>query len=618
MKKTLTLLATIAAIVLYCCTNEHETKTAELSVAPESLTYDTEVMANNIVTVTSNAEWSVMPSHTDLKLDKTRGKGNGSVTILSIPAGKSYTFTIKTLKTSVFTNEVSKTITVTRPANGSGGGGGNPDDGGDDPDDGGGTGGDDPDDGGDDPDDGGGTGGDDPDPSVPIFVESFGSKSVSGTQYADNLVADGYSDMSGSGAATVTYINTGARVRNDNYGSAGNIGTYEGASGGCYIRMPYSGNSIEVKDITLPNGATNLRLTFGAAQPPQNLSVYAGDGQKWVKLSYQSSDTYNVWDLAVADFTLTASRNRLSIRFVAEGSTSYGSNIDDLSLTIGEGGQEVDIQSGGTIEDEGNYTLDGVDWAELPSTPANSNILYVSHSADNGYGKRIRNFSMAFDKTKLAALWVAYPMHDCYLVKNTSRTDDWEYDPKIPSQYQPNLSSSYKNTSGGNYNRGHQIASADRYASREMNAQTFYYSNMTPQQSKFNGGIWGTLEDKVREQICSDTLYVVSGAHFDPSINMPSATDKDGVNTPAPTHYYKVMLRTKKGTTGKAVSQCSASELIAIGFWMEHPKTDSSLSGSVTNYAMSVAEIEELTGITFFHSVPNAPKSSFNLNDWNF
>ena len=31
---------------------------------------------------------------------------------------------------------------------------------------------------------------------------------------------------------------------------------------------------------------------------------------------------------------------------------------------------------------------------------------------------------------------------------------------------------------------------------------------------------------------------------------------------------------------------------------------------------MSVSDLEQLVGVTFFPNVPNAPKSSFNASDW--
>lgn len=803
MKKIYLFLALMVGVALMVdCTNEPETKTAELSVDKSSITFDPNVATNNVVTVTSNTDWTVAPSSPDLKLDKTRGSGNGSVVVLSIPAGKSYTFTIKTFVSEVFTNEVSKTITVSRPADGGSGGNDNPDDGGND----------NPDDGGSGDGGSGDTPDDEPSESEIIYKESFTNNSVSGTVYADDL--KGYSDKSGSGASTVTYDGNSTTVRNDNHGSKGDEGTYSGASGGCYIRARYDNSYLDVKDITLPAGERDLRLSLGAAQPAENMQIFVGDGTNWTELDYEGSSQYNQWEKIYVDFSLTSDYDKISLRLYGNGTGNYGANFDDLCLYPGDGGQQVTIGSGsggnddpdedpnvgtlvynetfgtetisattyadeytaydttgsgassvtytsqgarvrndnygsnGTIgtyngasggvyvrvyedawfqvnnitlpEGSVNYALnvgggqpdtdldiyigDGTNWvlldynndtpyntwalgsagftlsepreklsiklvggdyqqhgmnfddislivdatggqvidiesgtstgggngdttvdvtkmgwAELPEMD-NSKLQYVAHFAADANGKDIRNYSIGFDKSKKAALWIAYPLHSCYTTKNTGRTDEWAYDPQIPVADQANVSFSYKEDDGSaaDYNRGHQIASADRLASAEMNAQTFYFTNMTPQQSDFNEGIWGTLEGAVRNKQCSDTLYVVTGAHFDPKVTMPNAYDADWDDAPVPTHYYKVLIRTKKGNTGKAISECSASELMAIGFWMEHPKTNTSLSGGITSYVKSVAEIEELTGHTFFPTAPAQVKESYTLSDWNF
>jgi hypothetical protein len=183
MKKIVGFLAILLGLALVTnCTNEPETKRAELTVAPTSVTYDPNVAASNIVAVNCNTEWTVSPSHADLKLDKTRGNGNGSIAVLSIPAGKSYSFTVKTLTNEVYTNEVSVTVTVNRSSNGGNAGGGEQG-GGNEP----------------------GSGNEpstDPNVGKLVYKETFGTQTISGTTYADT-----YTQWSttGSGASSVTY-----------------------------------------------------------------------------------------------------------------------------------------------------------------------------------------------------------------------------------------------------------------------------------------------------------------------------------------------------------------------------------------------------------------------------
>jgi endonuclease G len=182
----------------------------------------------------------------------------------------------------------------------------------------------------------------------------------------------------------------------------------------------------------------------------------------------------------------------------------------------------------------------------------------------------------------------------------------------VDDKEEPNLFNAYYPKGGSSYShsRGHQLPSADRLASNEDNATTFYFTNMTPQLQSLNGDTWGDLEGDIRKKwMCSDTLYVVTGAHFEPGYGYAYDNKGNGKACAVPTHYYKVILRTKKGNSGKWVGNCSANELKCVGFWFNH-------AAKAQQQTMSVAEIEQKTGHTFFPNVPNAPKSTYNPSDW--
>ena len=246
---------------------------------------------------------------------------------------------------------------------------------------------------------------------------------------------------------------------------------------------------------------------------------------------------------------------------------------------------------------------------ETPAIKINANYQYVTHYSTVG-GKNVRNYSMCFDKSKRLALWVAYPIHSIYL-GSIGRTDEWGYDPEIENKYQVDCVS---RSFGGSYDRGHQIASADRLANRQMNVQTFYMTNMTPQFSSLNQLMWAKLEMKVRSYNCSDTLYVVTGIYFDSAGK--TTTDGGGNYISIPTHYFKVLLRTKTGTTGKSILQCKPNELKTIGFWVEHKSY-----GDIEpprSICTSVAEIERKTGFDFFPKVAQEVKQQNDPTQWAF
>ena len=251
-------------------------------------------------------------------------------------------------------------------------------------------------------------------------------------------------------------------------------------------------------------------------------------------------------------------------------------------------------------------------WPEMPLVKENDGNLYVTHMT-KASGKTMRNYSMCYDPDVKAALWIAYPLHDCYTRKAVDRTDAWGYDPLIPAKYQVNME---KGMSNG-YDRGHQVASADRLASYDMNSQTFYYTNMTAQVGAgMNQDIWNNLENMIRnEYICRDTLYVVTGCVMttEDDTQVKWVDNRNGGKVAVPKAYFKVLLRTKSGNTGKAVDNSNAT---TIGFWYENRRY--SYSTPRVSDVKSVDEIERLTGFTFFPQISDEVKETKDLARWGF
>ena len=264
------------------------------------------------------------------------------------------------------------------------------------------------------------------------------------------------------------------------------------------------------------------------------------------------------------------------------------------------------------IEKSGQYLVNATD----PS------LYYAWHICAGGEmaanGNAARNFTVCYSADHHSPMWVAAPLHNMF--KGSGRHDAYQVDPKIPSSIQ--LKS--KSTDSG-CNKGHMLGSADRNKTVATNHQVFYYSNIAPQLGAgFNtgGGGWNLLEDFVDDQYCSDTLYVVIGCYYD--------TFTDGYGKTAtprkisfggrsdvsmPTMFYYLLMRTKRGNSGKSLKDCTADEIKCAAFVRTH--TNDLKGQKVTSREMkSIADIEQLTGFTFFPNVPNAPKTTFKASDW--
>lgn len=209
--------------------------------------------------------------------------------------------------------------------------------------------------------------------------------------------------------------------------------------------------------------------------------------------------------------------------------------------------------------------------------------------------------AMEYDTIKKHSVWMAYVLNKKYLEKNVNRKDDWKFDSRIPAKFSPT-----KEDFGNNgYSRGHLCPSGDRVFSRDANTETFYYSNMSPQiQNGYNGGIWGQLEDKVRSWASNcDTLYIATGG------TVLRESDIIKYTTPGrmavPKYHFKALLRRR------------GNSFDAIGFILEHKVYTDKISHK---YSVSIDELEQRTGIDFFHNLPdqieNTIESKYEPNAW--
>lgn len=599
--------ALIASLFVACAPIDNDEKGATyLKVTPATIIFRAD--AQNSFTVDSDGDWIVAAISDKVRLSTKFG--SAGKTTVEIPS-----MTATTAQTIIFRTPSNTELTATLEVK--------PDDGSSD--------------------DGGNDGGNDtpPTPGITLYYDNLDGN-TSYTDWANNSTS--WQNLTGEGASDVTYESAYTKLRNDNYGSAGK---YAGASGNSYIRIyePSGTNSnyVEVHDIAT-NGESKFTFSFGAMFKASQCSLLVScDGSAWKPLEYTASASYNSWALAQASFTIVGSAKKVSFRFEpTDANVNYGYNIDDLRLETSNGGQTIEITA------KKNHN-----WAEMPAIQnSKSEYRYHTHwSTTVNSKKSVRNFSYCYDVRRHSPMWIAHPQHAIYEEGGKTRpaSDPWACDPYLSHSESAiiypidgNICSlrTYDDSSYSSHyqwGRGHMLASSyrgcgDKNNPAEINVQTFYSSNVAAQRSgdcAFQT-LWGAAERKIQDSyICADTLYVVSGAHF--ANEKTTATDGNVFYIPSysktcvvPTHFYKIVLRTKSGSTGKAIQDCSASELKAVGFWFSNTDIDEQ-TGSTTptlskSHMRSVAEIEELTGneFDFFPEIPDEVKQSFNPSEWGF
>ena len=361
-----------------------------------------------------------------------------------------------------------------------------------------------------------------------------------------------------------------------------------------------------------------LNVTASAATLSCGFTFERPTSEYTLRFEYRkaSEQSYTQKPVASGSGTKTATLTGLS------ASTTYEFRLcaewEGESYTSATGRFTTSASQGGGDTPAGPTKYSG--WPELPVEVSNSDYYYAYHICPDFRvnGHLARNYTVCYSAEHHCPVWVAAPRHDCY-EHGADRTDAYRQDPDIPANIQYNS----KDTGGG-CNKGHMLGSAEREVTSAVNRQVFYYTNIAPQySSNFNtgGGAWNNLEEWVDGQVCADTTYVVIGTYFETFTDAygkscsPATISFGGrSDVTRPSMFYYLILRSKSGKTGQSVYDLSAGELKCAAFVLRH-NMDKGHQPQAKDM-MSVSEIEELTGFTFFANVPNAPKDTCNPSDW--
>ena len=263
-----------------------------------------------------------------------------------------------------------------------------------------------------------------------------------------------------------------------------------------------------------------------------------------------------------------------------------------------------DGDNGGTTNsDPASYTSR----LEVPRL-ATSDGIFISHEADYG-NRKVMNYCLEFAPSAMHSRWVAFRFDGITRQQVTSRSNEpFTDDPLLPTNYW--IGSNYFN----GYDRGHLCASADRVWSIEANVQTFYMTNMSPQLNEFNADIWANYENKFRNKCrdatFADTVYVVKGGTIRSGQTMGNVVRSNNMVVRVPKYYFMAFLRYRYGTYD------------AIGLWLEHRGYTSAERSNLSANLVTIDQLEELTGIDFFHNLPNTTEqqveATYNKTLWGF
>lgn len=208
-------------------------------------------------------------------------------------------------------------------------------------------------------------------------------------------------------------------------------------------------------------------------------------------------------------------------------------------------------------------------------------------------------YTLSFNREHNNPNWVAWELTAEETDGPARRSNLFLPDPALPAP-QRVTGDDYKGTG---YDRGHMVPAADmKWSSRAMK-ECFYMSNMCPQHPALNGGSWATLEEACRRWARQEgRVYIVCGPVYKKERRQKSIGSERRITVPA--GFFKCVLSTRAGAEK------------SIGFYYENRGGKQPMHAA----AMSVDEVEELTGMDFFVFLDNRLEArleaSHSLKAW--
>ncbi|GAH82191.1 unnamed protein product, partial [marine sediment metagenome] len=139
-------------------------------------------------------------------------------------------------------------------------------------------------------------------------------------------------------------------------------------------------------------------------------------------------------------------------------------------------------------------------------------FLLISSCAAHVYAPKddiIRHtaYTLKYKEKYEQAEWVLYKLTAERVKGSYKRTNDFRPDPMVKTG-----SATLSDYKGSGYDRGHLAPAGDMKWSTTAMSESFYMSNMSPQNPGFNRGIWKKLEGQVRTWATdNEEIYIVTG-----------------------------------------------------------------------------------------------------------
>lgn len=251
-----------------------------------------------------------------------------------------------------------------------------------------------------------------------------------------------------------------------------------------------------------------------------------------------------------------------------------------LSFITGKSWSEWDISQ--TILDQvKKYTQE--EPAEQPADEWTIQQMEIPVMSAKKQGQVIHRtgYTLAYDAKTRTPQWVAWELTKKETQGTVERSNDFQPDPDVKGAKVVT-----KDYSHSGYDRGHMAPAADMKWSKKAMMESFYMSNICPQDHNLNTSDWSELENKSRQWARRyGKVYIVCGPIYNGKRNEYIGDHRVKV----PDAFFKVVLINEKK------KQC------AMGFYFENEAGERKLQ----EYLVPVDRLEQLTGMDFFSALPD-------------
>lgn len=204
--------------------------------------------------------------------------------------------------------------------------------------------------------------------------------------------------------------------------------------------------------------------------------------------------------------------------------------------------------------------------------------FYPAHTRDEIVIERV-GYSLVYSEVYEQALWVIYELTKEELSGSVPRKDDFSFDPLVSTG-----SASLEDYRGSGWDRGHIAPAGDMKWSARAMSDSFYLSNISPQDPGLNSGDWSDLEKYARKIANGEGFIIIVSGGILKGKNLGSIGEN---KVTVPSKFYKIIFR-YDGANSKMT-----------GFILPNKKNNLPLE----SYVVSVDEIERQTGLDFFPEV---------------